>query len=91
MTQKSPKPVKQCEGCLLNRESHCVAFPHPVQQWAKGDCDGYNNEDLLRQYGLVNDGQGAHASKIVRQKEAKDQHDVEHPEDHSQFKKIKFP
>lgn len=91
MTNKSPKPVKQCEGCLLNLEDRCAAFPHPAQQWAHGDCEGFNNEDLLHKYRLANDGQGAHAQKLERKKKAKSQRDVEHPEDHSKFKKLKFP
>lgn len=91
MTHKSPKPVKQCEGCLLNLKSHCRAFPYPSEQWAHGDCEGYNNEELLHKYSLAHDGQGAHAQKLVRKNKAKDQHGVEHPEEHTKFKKLKFP
>lgn len=91
MTSRSPKPVKQCEGCQLNLDDHCLAFHYPKEKWREGLCEGYNNEHLLKIYRIKNDGKGAHASKIRRQQQAKEQKNVEHPEDHSKFKKIKFP
>ncbi len=91
MTPKSPKPVKSCEGCALNRGDRCAAFPYPVQQWARGDCEGYNDEELIAKYTDHKDGQGAHARRAERQKKAKYEQTIEHPEDHTQFKKLKFP
>lgn len=91
MTKKSPKPTKQCEGCLLNRGKDCVAYAHPAEQWAHGDCMGYNNEDLMHHFGLVHDGQGIHARKLVRKNKAKAQKNIEHPEEHTKFKKITWP
>ncbi len=91
MTQKSPKPVKSCEGCALNRGDRCVAFPYPVQQWAHGDCEGFNNQELITKYGDHADGQGAHARKQRRQDKAKYEKTIEHAEDHTKFKKLKFP
>jgi hypothetical protein len=91
MTTKSQKPVHQCEGCQLNMGTHCRAFHHPAEKWAHGDCEGYNNQDLLKIYRMKNDGQGIYAAKLIRQKKAKDQHDVEKPEEHTKFKKLKFP
>jgi hypothetical protein len=91
MTPKSPKPVKECEGCLLNFVDRCAAFPHPVEKWAHGDCEGYNNEELIAKYTEFKDGQGAHARRIDRQEKAKYEKTIERPEDHTKFKKIKFP
>jgi hypothetical protein len=91
MRDKSPKPVKRCEGCLLNLGDRCAAFFHPAEKWADGDCEGYNNAELLTKYGMHNDGLGAHARKIIRKDEAKYDQTSEHPEDHTRFKKIKFP
>ncbi len=91
MTNKTPKPVKQCEGCALNQGDRCAAFPHPALKWLHKDCEGYNNEELIAKLYLKNDGQGAHARKAKRQDEAKIANTVEHPEDHTNFKKHKFP
>ncbi len=91
MTSKSPKPVKQCEGCELNRGERCAVFPWPVQKWAHGDCEGYNDEELIAKYLDIKDGQGAHARKERRQQEGKYDKTIDHPEDHTKFKKLKFP
>lgn len=91
MTGKSPKPIKPCEGCLLNLKDRCAAFPHPEEKWFHRDCEGYNNEELIAKYLEVKDGQGAHARRIDRQEKAKQQKTVEHPEDHTKFKKLKWP
>ena len=48
MTTKSPKPIKQCEGCQLNINDRCLAFHYPKEKWQDGLCDGYNNEHLLK-------------------------------------------
>jgi hypothetical protein len=91
MPPRSPKPVKECTGCLLNQGNRCAVFPHPVEMWAHGDCEGYNNEELIAKYTDLGDGQGAHARKIKRREKSKYEHTIEHPEDHTPFKKIKFP
>jgi hypothetical protein len=91
MTPKSPKPVKACEGCALNEGDRCAVFPYPVQQWATKDCEGYNNPELIAKYSDEKDGQGAHARKMLRQEKAKYEKTIEHPEDHTKFKKHKFP
>jgi hypothetical protein len=91
MTQKSPKPIKPCEGCALNWTDRCGAFPYPVQQWAHGPCEGYNNEELIAKYSDEKDGKGAHARRKRRQEKAKYEKTLEHPEDHTAFKKLKFP
>jgi hypothetical protein len=91
MTPKSPKPVKECVGCALNLGDRCAAFPYPVQKWARSDCEGYNNEELIAKYSNYKDGQGAHARRVRRQSEAKYEKTIEHPEDHTKFKKLKFP
>lgn len=91
MPPKSPKPVKPCEGCLLNQGDRCAVFAHPVEKWAHGDCEGYNNEELIDKYLNYGDGHGAYARKIKRKEKAKYQQTKEHPEDHTAFKKLKFP
>lgn len=91
MVSKTPKPVKQCEGCMLNLEDRCAVFPHPALKWAHRDCEGYNNEELIAKYLDTKDGLGAHARKEQRQEKAKYQQTIEHPEDHTKFKKLKFP
>ncbi len=92
MTSKSPKPVKQCEGCALNQGDRCLEFEHPPEKWSHDDeCEGYNNEDLLAKFHLKNDGQGAHARREERQEKARISHTTEHTEGHSKFKKLKFP
>lgn len=91
MTNKSPKPIKQCEGCLLNQRDRCAAFEHPAEKWLHKDCEGYNNEELIAKYGPHDDGQGAHARKTERQDKAKYQNTIEHAEEHTKFKKLKFP
>jgi hypothetical protein len=91
MTSKSPKPVKQCEGCLLNQGDYCAVFDHPAEKWAHKDCEGYNNEELIEKYGSHNDGQGAYARKTLRKEKAKIERTIEHGEEHTKFKKLKFP
>lgn len=91
MTSKTPKPVKQCDGCALNRTERCLVFAHPAIQWLHRDCEGYNNEELIARYGAPNDGHGAHARKAARQMDAKKNKQVEHPEDHTSFQKTKWP
>jgi hypothetical protein len=91
MTSKTPKPVKQCEGCVLNQGDRCAVFAHPAIQWLHRDCEGYNNAELIARYGDHSDGHGAHARKAARQMDAKKDKQIEHPEDHGKFKKLKFP
>lgn len=91
MTSHSRKPVKQCEGCALNETERCKVFDHPALKWLHHDCEGYNNPELIARYGVHNDGKGAYARKADRQDDAKLDKQVEHPEDHSAFKKVKWP
>jgi hypothetical protein len=91
MVSKTPKPVKECEGCALNRSDYCIVFPHPALKWYRRNCEGYNNEELIARYGDHSDGLGAHARKAARQKDGKKNDQVEHPEDHTSFRKTKFP
>lgn len=91
MTSKSHKPVKQCQDCKLNMGERCAAFENPAAQWFHQDCDGLDSEELLAKHRLKNDGQGAHARKADRQEDAKKDHQIEHSEGHSKFKKLKFP
>lgn len=48
--RSGPKPVRKCHGCPLNLGKSCGAFSSPHDQWAKGKCPGYMNEDLYRRY-----------------------------------------
>lgn len=91
MTNRSHKPVKQCAGCMLNEGERCAAFDFPAQQWAHNDCKGYNNIELAREYGLVNDQKGAHERKTIRKAKAKYNNTIEHEEGRTMFKKIKWP
>lgn len=78
MINKSPKPVKQCEGCILNLTNRCAAFEFPAQQWQEHDCEGYNNPILIKKYRSGYLGEGAHERKRQRVAKAKASHDVEH-------------
>lgn len=92
MTNKSPKPVKQCEGCALNQGDRCLAFPYPASKWAhEHECEGFNNEDLIAKYRLKHDEFGAHARKEIRREKAKNSETIEHVEAHGKFKKLKWP
>lgn len=91
MTSRTPKPIKECEGCALNQGERCAVFAHPAMQWSHRECEGYNNPELVARYGEHGDGHGAYARKEARKLDAKKNSQNEHPEDHGKFKKIKFP
>jgi hypothetical protein len=47
---RTPKPVRKCHGCPLNLIDRCGVFDDPHQQWKGGNCKGYKNDELHRQY-----------------------------------------
>jgi hypothetical protein len=44
------KPIGKCKGCPLNLRRRCAVFAHPREEWAKGNCKGYMNEQLHARY-----------------------------------------
>ena len=48
--RSSPKPVRKCHSCGLNLGKQCGVFTSPHDQWAKGKCPGFKNEELLKRY-----------------------------------------
>lgn len=78
-------------GCLFNEGDHCTVYENPHEQWAKGPCEGYDNYELASEYGLANDGKGAHERKNIRKAKAKFSHTIEKEETHNKFKKLKWP
>jgi len=48
--RSSPKPVRKCHRCPLNLGKVCGVYSSPHDQWAKGKCPGFMNEELLKRY-----------------------------------------
>ena len=69
--RSSPKPVRKCHGCPLNLGKSCGVFASPHEQWAKGKCPGYMNEELLKRYQEDIAKHPADPAKVERQERAK--------------------
>lgn len=78
MTLISTKPVKQCAGCELNLRKSCAVFEHPVLQWHKHRCEGYNNPVIIERYRRKQNPQGASKRRQRRIERAKAAHTVGH-------------
>ncbi|MBI9020306.1 MAG: hypothetical protein JEZ10_03510 [Verrucomicrobia bacterium] len=49
-TQTDRKPIGKCGGCPSNLKKQCAVFEHPHEQWSKGHCKGYMNEQMYADY-----------------------------------------
>jgi len=47
---KTRKPVRKCHDCKLNLGDRCGVFENPHEQWKHGNCHGFGNDELCRQY-----------------------------------------
>jgi hypothetical protein len=48
--RRTAKPVRRCNRCLLNLGDHCWYFESPRDQWKGGDCEGFENQALYKEY-----------------------------------------
>ncbi|MBI2440238.1 MAG: hypothetical protein HYV35_02585 [Lentisphaerae bacterium] len=46
----TPKPIHRCYTCLLNLGKTCWKFACPRREWERGRCQGFENEELYRQF-----------------------------------------
>lgn len=48
--QAKTRPIGKCSGCPSNLKKQCAVFEHPHEQWSKGHCKGYMNEEMYADY-----------------------------------------
>ena len=46
----TPKPIRRCNTCLLNLGAACWKFAYPRREWERGQCFGFENDALYRQF-----------------------------------------
>ncbi|MFH1476459.1 MAG: hypothetical protein ABIH24_03050 [Verrucomicrobiota bacterium] len=44
------KPMRRCNTCLLNLGAVCWKFACPRREWERGRCQGFENDELYRQF-----------------------------------------
>ena len=48
--KRTHKPVRNCHSCLLNLGDHCWLHEWPHDQWGKGRCPSFENEETYEQF-----------------------------------------
>ena len=64
--RSSVKPVRKCHDCPLNLGKECAIYEDPHEEWKKGSCSGYKNEQLIREYQDEQEKHPAKTSKLKR-------------------------
>lgn len=72
------RPIGKCKGCPLNLKKRCAVFEHPHEQWSKGRCKGYMNQELYARY--LNEQSRPHEKtpKDVRKEKAAERKAIPH-------------
>ena len=72
------RPIGKCKGCPLNLKKRCVVFEHPHEQWSKGRCKGYMNEQMHTHYLEERAKTHEKTSRDIRREQAAERKTISH-------------
>ena len=72
MRRRDPhRPIGKCKGCPLNLRKRCGVFQDPKEQWDRGKCKGFMNEELHAEYLQKQSEFHAKTPKEIRQEKSR--------------------